>query len=796
MLTESDIIALTTLNYWGDFSDASKVTTVSGNVSSLADKSAAGLTFTQATSTFRPAYVSSVYNGLNIARFNGTTHRLTRGSSALGRNKTGVTIFTVRKSDGATGANQGIFAATTPNSALNRLYAYLGTSAEATGGGRTLDADSFGGAGSGPVASGLELHVVEFDYANTDARVYINKILEAQNTSYQSATATSNTDAAVAAIGAASTGSTQFFDGDIGEIIVLGEVNATLREQISDFLGVKWGLWNPKLEYLVDDFSSGDVDTDIWSTYEDTGTEVNASTDELVMTIEADIEGVCEIGTIRQYDFEDSYMRWQLKQFNSAGIDRIETGQNIIDGNGDVLGIGIVKTGGTTSIVSFKIISSTLTQVDTLTYNPDVHRFFRIIEDTGDAVWEYSTDGITWTELHSETCPIEMDEVDAFIYTVGLDGIGTHVESSSIVDNINILNKYYDEDLDAGAVGGAELVKSAQKPIEVSINGSVDLGVLTFGGEIVRRGFVYDTVSRGYPGNIAPEASDYANVEDESGDYGVGFYDLTIGSLSPGTTYYIRAFAENSDGDFGYGEELTFKTVFDTQVESFIVARSEIQKAVGKGIVARIVGRAEALTIRIQSMILEAFVTGRSAITKQVGKISEASAVASINVRKAVGKIITTIIKGVARIILPGTSDEVLEEASVTARAEITKVVGKGIRATIEARSTISRLVEKAVEIVSNIAGTSVILIRRILNRSIEASIEVRSVIETARVVILNATMSGRATITTLFGKSIRAGVQARIKLRDMFFRTKYRKQNDDYGTKYVKQDDDYKRKY
>jgi hypothetical protein len=56
--------------------------------------------------------------------------------------------------------------------------------------------------------------------------------------------------------------------------------------------------------------------------------------------------------------------------------------------------------------------------------------------------------------------------------------------------------------------------------------------------------------------------------------------------------------------------------------------------------------------------------------------------------------------------------------------------------------------------------------------------------------------MSGRATITTLFGKSIRAGVQARIKLRDMFFRTKYRKQNDDYGTKYVKQDDDYKRKY
>jgi hypothetical protein len=72
-------------------------------------------------------------------------------------------------------------------------------------------------------------------------------------------------------------------------------------------------------------------------------------------------------------------------------------------------------------------------------------------------------------------------------------------------------------------------------------------------------GFVFDTVSHGAPGDVAPASSDYAEYVTVPGDFGVESFSNNRSDLSSNTTYYIRACAHNSDG-WAYGGEVSFKT--------------------------------------------------------------------------------------------------------------------------------------------------------------------------------------------------------------------------------------------
>ena len=84
---------------WLDASDSSSVTTASGNVSQWNDKSGNGNHVSQGTSGNRPAYQTSVVNGLNAIQFGGTstTHRLFRSSFSVSQPSV-FTVFTVDSS--------------------------------------------------------------------------------------------------------------------------------------------------------------------------------------------------------------------------------------------------------------------------------------------------------------------------------------------------------------------------------------------------------------------------------------------------------------------------------------------------------------------------------------------------------------------------------------------------------------------------------------------------------------------------------------------------------------------------
>lgn len=95
--------------------------------------------------------------------------------------------------------------------------------------------------------------------------------------------------------------------------------------------------------------------------------------------------------------------------------------------------------------------------------------------------------------------------------------------------------------LDVSAVGNGEVT---------------DVGV----DDVDERGFVISTSSHGDPGDIAPADSDYEGYVNETGDFSAEAFSLALDSLDPSTTYYVRAYAHNSDG-YAYGDEVSFDTL-------------------------------------------------------------------------------------------------------------------------------------------------------------------------------------------------------------------------------------------
>jgi hypothetical protein len=69
------------------------------------------------------------------------------------------------------------------------------------------------------------------------------------------------------------------------------------------------------------------------------------------------------------------------------------------------------------------------------------------------------------------------------------------------------------------------------------------------GATVTARGLVWST-------SQYPDISDNSVIE----GLGEGFYKVTITGLEPGTTYYVRAFAENSEGK-SYGNQISFTTL-------------------------------------------------------------------------------------------------------------------------------------------------------------------------------------------------------------------------------------------
>ncbi len=227
---------------WIDFADASTVTTSAGDITQVVSKGSGAHVFAQAIAGNRPAYISAGLNGLNLARFNGTSDELLIGPSNLFRNVSGATVYAVRTLSTPPVTGRVLFDVLTATSVV-RAELRVSALSLSIAAGRTLDADAYSNAvGSTASTPGAYIvHMGLFDYANTDLFVYLNGSVDGSKTSFNTATTTSNTASVASSIGSGVGAS--FFNGDICEILVFHTAhdNAT-RYAITQYLRTKWGI--------------------------------------------------------------------------------------------------------------------------------------------------------------------------------------------------------------------------------------------------------------------------------------------------------------------------------------------------------------------------------------------------------------------------------------------------------------------------------------------------------------------------------------------------------------------------
>ncbi len=105
----------------------------------------------------------------------------------------------------------------------------------------------------------------------------------------------------------------------------------------------------------------------------------------------------------------------------------------------------------------------------------------------------------------------------------------------------------------------SEVITTAASSVtETSVSGN---GIITStgGSSVTERGFVWSTSVVPSPGNVAPVSSGYANSTNEIGSFGTGSFSLSLTGLAGNTTYYYRAYSQNSAG-YSYGSEQSFST--------------------------------------------------------------------------------------------------------------------------------------------------------------------------------------------------------------------------------------------
>jgi hypothetical protein len=235
------------LQLWLDAADSSTVTVSGTSVTAWNDKSGNGYNVAQGNGASQPTLITAGQNGRNVISFDGSNDSLNRlASTALGRNVTGLTAYTVSFRSALPVSQQVILLIATAQAAnFTRVALNVGLTANKMGaGGRTLDADSFASIASSSNVSttNYQIFTGRFDYANTDLFVYINSALEGTNSSFQMATTTSNTNSVGLAIGNNNAASLHY-NGRIAEILVYHQAHdATQRQQVWDYLSAKWGI--------------------------------------------------------------------------------------------------------------------------------------------------------------------------------------------------------------------------------------------------------------------------------------------------------------------------------------------------------------------------------------------------------------------------------------------------------------------------------------------------------------------------------------------------------------------------
>jgi len=227
---------------WIDVSDAASRSLSGAEITQLTDKSGAGNTFTQGTSTKRPTLVSADLNGLDTASFDGTDDAMGDGTNTVGKNVSALVCAALFNPDTVNADRRVFNCSTGSSSSAARLLIGFNSSSQFRIGGRRTDAGTYAedvAVSASSYAGQWTIVLALFDYANATLTVRINGAQESTG-AFLAVGSTSNSDSVSSGLGSNTTANAGYFDGKLAEMTV--QPSLADVEKIEGYLAHKWGL--------------------------------------------------------------------------------------------------------------------------------------------------------------------------------------------------------------------------------------------------------------------------------------------------------------------------------------------------------------------------------------------------------------------------------------------------------------------------------------------------------------------------------------------------------------------------
>jgi hypothetical protein len=195
-------------------------------VGTWSDSSGLGNDATEGTGGFQPTYQTNEVNGLPCVRFDGTDDRLSivgTNMLAASNNAAGFTAFAYVNLSSQSNASRDIYSISNgvDGTAVRIKFGQRAvTLGEWSMSGRRLDADTAQNLVGNQTQTGWQLITVVSDWANSDAFIYRGENLETSTTTWLTSGNTSATNALAARVACAPSGGSEFWIGDIAELVV------------------------------------------------------------------------------------------------------------------------------------------------------------------------------------------------------------------------------------------------------------------------------------------------------------------------------------------------------------------------------------------------------------------------------------------------------------------------------------------------------------------------------------------------------------------------------------------------
>lgn len=185
--------------------------------------------------------------------------------------------------------------------------------------------------------------------------------------------------------------------------------------------GPRAGSGNLPAFRLADDFADNVVDTAMWTQFAFGNGSGSETGGQYQITITSGGTGVAQLLSQSRYDLSGDYFAVEV---TSPGVQ--ESGLQAyacmaqIDASNQVF---ITIANG--NVGAIQNVGGSLTGLAFITYDANLHRWFRVREAAGTTFWEVSANGVFWILIHSAANPIALTDVTLLIAADTFSSLGT-----------------------------------------------------------------------------------------------------------------------------------------------------------------------------------------------------------------------------------------------------------------------------------------------------------------------------------------------------------------------------------